>query len=155
MTSSAKFAVPFRVTLKTSFLLNSALLFMYLGAFYWLWVFDINLLLKLIVLAALIVGFIHHARQYLFKNSRWAVTQLVWQDKNQWQLNMATGENVKAELLGSSFINPWLIILNFRPEQGGRMQPVVIMTDSVDSTTFRRLSVKLRLYGAEAVGEVG
>jgi len=155
MTSSAKFAVPFRIILKTSFILNCALLFMYFGAFYWLWAFDLNLLVKLVFLAALIVAFINHTRQYLFKNSKRAVIKLVWLDQNQWHLNTATGETIKAELLGSSFVNPCLIVLNFKPEQGGRMLPVVIMPDCVDSTTFRRLSVKLRLYGGEVVGDVG
>lgn len=147
MTSSAKFAVPFRIILKTSFFLNSAILFMYLGAFYWLWAFDLNVWLKLIVLAALMIGLINHTGQYLFKKTKRAVTQLVWQDQDLWLLNTATGETIMAELSGSSFVNPWLIVLNFKPEQGGRMLSVVIMPDSVDSTTFRRLSVKLRLYG--------
>ena len=153
MTSSAKFAVPFRINLKTSFILNGALLFMYLGAFYWLWAFDLNLVIKFFAVAGLIVGFINHTRQYLLKTSKRAVINLIWQDQNQWQLDTAGGESLKAKLLGSSFVNPWLIVLNFKPEQGGRMLPVVIMPDGVDSTTFRRLSAKLRMYGAEAVSD--
>ncbi len=153
MTSSAKFAVPFRISLKTSFILNGALLFMYLGAFYWLWRFDLNLLAKLIVVAALIAGFINHTRQYLLKTSKRAVTNLIWQEQNQWQLNTSTGETIMAKLVGSSFVNPWLIVLNFKPEQGGRMLPVVIMPDGVDSTTFRRLSAKLRQHGGRALPE--
>jgi len=155
MTSSAKFAVPFRINLKTSFILNSTLLFMYLGAFYWLWAFDLNLFIKLALMSALIVSAVIHSRQYLFKNSKRAVTNLVWQEQNQWLVDTASGETINAELLGSSFVNPWLIVLNFKPEQGRRMLPVVIMPDGVDSTTFRRLSVKLRFYGREVVGEVG
>jgi len=153
MTSSAKFAVPFRINLKTSFILSGALLFMYLGAFYWLCAFDLNLLIKLFVVTGLIVGFINHTRQYLFKTSKRAIINLIWHDQNQWQLDTASGERVKAKLLGSSFVNPWLIVLNFKPEQGGRMLPVVIMSDGVDSTTFRRLSAKLRMYGAEAASD--
>lgn len=153
MASSTKFAVPFRITLKTSFLLNGALLIMYLGAFYWLWAFDLSLLIKLIVAAALIVGLINHSRQHLFKTSRRAVTNMIWQEQDQWQLETATGDTINARLKGSSFVNPWLIVLNLKPEQGGRMLPVVVMPDSVDSTTFRRLSVKLRMHGGEAVSD--
>ena len=127
MTSSAKFAVPFRINLKTSFILNGALLFMYLGAFYWLWAFDLNMLLKLALMAGLVVSAVSHSRQYLFKNSKRAVTRLIWQEQDQWQLDTATGETINARLLGSSYVNPWLIVLNFKPEQGGRMLPVVIM----------------------------
>ena len=153
MTSSAKFAVPFRITLKTSFILNGALLFMYLGAFYWLWAFDLNIAIKLVLVTAITAGFVMHIRQYLLRNSKRAVINLIWQDQNQWQLDTATGEMITANLLGSSFFNPWLIVLNFKPEQGGRMLPVVIMSDGVDSTTFRRLSAKLRMYGAEVVSD--
>jgi toxin CptA len=153
MTSSEKFAIPFRINLKTSFILNGALLLMYLGAFYWLWAFDLNLLVKLVLLAALMVGFINHTRHYLLKKGRRAVANLVWQDQERWQLETVRGETLDVKLLGSSFVNPWLIVLNFKPETGGRLWPVVIMPDSVDSTTFRRLSVKLRLYGGEAAGQ--
>ena len=153
MTSSTKFAVPFRINLKTSFILNGALCIMYLGAFYWLWAFELNLLLELILVAALIVGFINHTRQYLLKTSKRAVTNLIWQQQDQWQLETARGEIINARLMGSSYVNPWLIVLNFKPEEGGRMLPVVIMPDSVDSTTFRRLSVKLKMYGEEVVSD--
>ena len=153
MTSSSKYAVPFRINLKTSFILNGALLFMYLGAFYWLFVFDLNLLVKAGLTAALLGGLIIHSRQYLFKNSKRAVTNMVWLEQNLWQLDTAVGESIDARLLGSSFMHPWLIILNFKPEHGGRMLPVVVMPDSVDSTTFRRLCAKLKLYGGGMTGE--
>lgn len=152
MASSAKFAVPFRIKLKTSFILNGALLFMYFGAFFWLWVFDLSLLIKLIATAALIIGFTNHVRHHLLRNNRRSVQNLVWQDQDQWQLETSSGKLINAKLLGSSYVNPWLIVLNFRPESG-RMLPIVIMPDSVDSTTFRRLSVKLRQHGSSVASQ--
>ncbi len=154
MTSSAKFAVPFRIKLNTSFLLNGLLLIMYLGAFSWLWAFDLNVLIKLIIAAALVVGFINHMRQHLLRINKRTVVNLIWQEQDQWQLETPLGELINARLLGSSYVNPWLIVLNFKPEAGRRMLPVVIMPDSVDSTTFRRLSVKLRLHGGEVARQV-
>lgn len=151
MTSSEKFVVPFRITLNTSFILNGALLLMYLGAAYWLWAFDLHVVFKLVLLAALLVGLINHSRQYLFRSARRAVTELVWWDEDQWQLQTAAGESLDVRLLGTSYVNPWLIVLNFKPVEGGRPWSVVILPDSVDSTTFRRLSVKLKLLGSEAV----
>jgi len=153
MILSAKCAVPFRIILKRSFILNGALLFMYLGTFYWLSAFNLNIAIKLVLFAVITAGFVTHVRQYLLRNSKRSVNNLLWQDQNQWQLTTATGEMIKARLLGSSFVNPWLIVLNFKPEQGGRMLPVVIMSDGVNRTTFRRLSAKLRMYGAEVVND--
>jgi toxin CptA len=155
MTSSAKFAVPFRIPLKTSFILNGALLVMYLGAYRWLWLFDLDFLIKLVAFIAVSVGLVVHLRQYLFRNSRRAVMNMIWEERDQWQLETTTGEIISAKLQGSSYVNPWLIVLNFRPEEGGGMVSVVVMPDSVDSTTFRRLSVKLRVYGGDAVEQQG
>lgn len=152
MRSSTRFAVPFRVQLKTSFILNGALLLMYLGAGYWLWAFELTILFKLVMLAALVVGCIGHVRHYLLHRGRRSVVSLVWRDEASWQLETARGERVEARLLGSSYVTPWLIVLNFRPQAGGRAWPVVILPDSVDSTTFRRLGMKLRLHGGQGQG---
>lgn len=146
MTSSVRSAAPFRITPQTSFILNAALLFMYMGAFYWLFVFDIDLSIKLILMVTLFASLYVHSRQYLFKNNRWAILNMVWLEESQWQLDLASGKTIKARLLGNSVVMPGLIILNFKYAQRRRIISVVIMPDSVDTTTFRRLSVKLRLY---------
>ncbi len=153
MTSSAKFAVPFRVTLQTSFLLNGALAVMYLGAFYWLWVFELPLLSTLAVNVAMAIGLVIHLRRYLLRTCKRAVTNLVWQESREWLLETSKGETVAAKLLGSSFVSPWLIVLNFEPHWGGRKWPVIILPDSTDSATFRRLSIKLKMYGCEETGD--
>lgn len=150
MTSSAKFAVPFRITLQTSFLLNGALVVMYLGAFYWLWAFELPLLPTLVVNVAMAAGFVMHLRRYLFLTCKRAVINLVWKECGEWLLETSKGETVAAKLLGSSFVSPCLIVLNFKARQGGRKWPVVIMPDNVDSTTFRRLSAKLKMRGCES-----
>ncbi|MFC1747276.1 protein YgfX [Pseudomonadota bacterium] len=155
MTSSAKFAVPFRIALQTSFLLNGALAVIYFGVFYWLWLYEIPLLLRLAVFAAVVTALVIHLRRYLFRTCKRAVKGLVWKTGGEWLLETNSGETVAAKLLGSSFVSPWLIVLNFKPEQGGRMWPVVIMQDHVDSTSFRRLSAKLRMYGSEALNKAG
>lgn len=149
MTSSAKFAVPFRVSLQTSLLLNGLLAIMYLGAMYWIWTLELALWLVLSMQCVVAAGFVAHLRQYLFRNSNKAVKEMVWLDGKDWQLENSNGQLQQVSLLGNSVVSPWLIVLNFQPEQGGRKWPVVLMPDSVDSTTFRRLSAKLRMYGLE------
>jgi toxin CptA len=46
------------------------------------------------------------------------------------------------ELLGTSYVSPWLTILNLKP--AGRVRHVVLVPDNVDARDFRRLRTWLR-----------
>ncbi len=150
--SSARFAVPFRVTLKPSLLLLATLLFMHGGALIWLITFVLPLWLKLVVAAVISASLVLQLRRHLLHKGDRVVIGLLWDGGDAWQLQRAEGEPLSAQLLGSSFVNPWLIVLNFKIESSRRMLPVVIMTGAIDSTSFRRLTSKLRrVTGAEPV----
>lgn len=150
--SSAKFAIPFRVTLKHSFLLIAALFFMHGGALFWLFSFSLPLWLKFVVAAVVVASLLLQLRRYLLLKGNYAVIGLIWDGGEEWQLQCASGETIHAHLLGSSFVNPWLIALNFKVESRRRMLPVIIMTDTIDSTSFRRLTSKLRRVTVTAAG---
>ncbi len=77
--------------------------------------------------------------------SRRAVKRLVWEKTGDWTLER-DGAQLRAHLLGSSFVHPRLVILNFNLS-GQRTCSVVIPWDGVDSQTFRRLRVRLGLDG--------
>lgn len=47
-------------------------------------------------------------------------------------------------LLGSSFVSPWLTVLNLRPEGRRRSVPLVILPDAVEREAFRQLRVWLK-----------
>jgi toxin CptA len=148
--SSARFAVPFRVVLKGSFLLAAALLFIHGGALYWLFLFAVPLWVKLITAITIIASLLLQLRCHLLQKGSRAVTGLLWDGGEEWQLQMAQGEAINGRLLGSSFVSPWLIVLNFKIESNRRMLPVIVMTDTIDSTSFRRLTSKLRRVSSKA-----
>lgn len=50
----------------------------------------------------------------------------------------------EAALLGSSFVSPYLAVLNLRPASGRIAKHLVILPDAVDSEDFRRLRVWLK-----------
>lgn len=78
-------------------------------------------------------------------HGRRAVKRLVWEKTGEWALERG-GLQLRARLLGSSFVHPRLVILNFN--LGGRRTcSVVLPWDSVDAQTFRRLRVRLGLDG--------
>ena len=150
--SSARFAVPFRVALKRSFLLAAALLFIHGGALVWLFAFALPMWVKLLVAIAIITSLLLQLRCHLLQKGGRAVMGLLWDGGDEWQLQRVQGEVSNAHLLGSSFVSPWLIVLNFKIETSRRMLPVIIMTDAIDSTSFRRLTSKLRRVGSSADG---
>lgn len=64
----------------------------------------------------------------------------------------ATGEPVKCELMKSTFVSPWLTVINLRPN-GRRLATHVLLTwDNVDAEDFRRLRIWLK-WGARAAGD--
>lgn len=70
--------------------------------------------------------------------------RLIWQESG-WLIREA-GQECPAELLPSSFVTPWLAILNFRTTRG-RTLSVPLLMDCVDGDSFRRLRVRLRVEG--------
>lgn len=49
-----------------------------------------------------------------------------------------------AKLRQSSFVSPWLAILNLKPENACWLRNVVIMADGISEEEFRRLRIWLR-----------
>lgn len=49
-----------------------------------------------------------------------------------------------AALLGSSFVSPYLTVLNLRPAGGRRTKHLVLLPDAVNAEDFRRLRVWLK-----------
>lgn len=55
-----------------------------------------------------------------------------------------TGTWHEAALLGSSFVAPYLAVLNLKPAGGRLVKPMVILPDAVNAEDFRRLRVWLK-----------
>lgn len=54
------------------------------------------------------------------------------------------GNEHKAELLGSSFVAPYLAVLNLKPADSFLARHAVIVPDNVDAEQFRKLRVVLK-----------
>jgi toxin CptA len=81
-----------------------------------------------------------------------AIVGLEINDDGALSYQMRGGEWREGMLLGSSFVSPYLTILNIRTEQKFLARHVVIMPDCVDAEDFRRLRVRLR-YGAHEAAQ--
>ena len=82
----------------------------------------------------------------LLRSSR-AVVGLEISDDGALSFQTRRGEWREGRLLGSSFVSPYLTILNIGTEGKFFARHVVIMPDCVDAEDFRRLRVRLRWGG--------
>ena len=60
-----------------------------------------------------------------------------------WGLTDYSGETCEAQLLGSSIVSPWFVLLHLRTDK--KTRHVLICWDSLESDTFRQLRVALRV----------
>ena len=86
---------------------------------------------------------------------RWAlqrhdksVTALLWDDLGEWKLFFRSGEEV-VRLEPDTLVSSWLVVLNFSATAAAGHYSAVILPDSLDRESFRRLRVRLRLDGRE------
>jgi toxin CptA len=79
-----------------------------------------------------------------------ALTRLIWHaDSTAWTVETASGASDDAELLGSSLVQPWLIVLNFRLKTSGRRVTRALLGDELDAELLQRL--RRRLLAGNAV----
>ena len=93
---------------------------------------------------ALLINFGH--KTYVSHNR---LRLLIWKQENNWEL-WVSGLMQRLQLQGSSYISPWLAILNFKSEDGARIS-LVVLNDAVDRHQFRQLRVRLKVEGNKSV----
>jgi toxin CptA len=83
--------------------------------------------------------------------SRSAIVALDVRDDGALSFQTRRGEWHECTLLGSSFVAPYLTVLNLKSEGSRHTNRVVIMPDSATPEEFRRLRIWLRwrIYGAK------
>ena len=148
MTSSQRFAVPFRFGLRGSLILAGLLSIVYGAAIVVTANLALPIVIKVIAVVMVLAWLIHQLRRHVLFKGRRAVSTMIWEGGDQWQLISPAGMSREARLLGNSFAHPWLVVLNFRVEGESRLRSVVMMIDSTDSTAFRRLLMRMRGMGA-------
>ena len=74
---------------------------------------------------------------------------LIWKQANDWLIS-ASGIMQPMQLQASSFISPWLAILNFKSENRTGVS-LILFSDAVDKQQFRQLRVRLKVEGYKSV----
>ncbi len=74
-----------------------------------------------------------------------AIRRVHWQEGNHWILENGQTQKFEAVLLADSINLPYLVILNFKIRDKFWVKSVVLFQDSLDSESFRRLRVRLKI----------
>jgi len=102
--------------------------------------------LRLSVLLAVAVSLIQATRTHLLRSSGSAIKSVQWDSAGEWRLFFANGDEFAAQLKASSYLQPWLVVLNFSTSRF-RRHTLILLPDAVDPERLRRLRVRLRLLG--------
>lgn len=102
--------------------------------------------LQLLLSVFILLSLIHTRNTHILRSNNSAITAAEWDGEEEWLLFTGKGKRCRARLLGSSYVQPWLMVLNFMclGKEGGRAS-LILMPDALDADSQRRLRVRLRL----------
>ncbi|MDX1811999.1 MAG: protein YgfX [Gammaproteobacteria bacterium] len=83
-------------------------------------------------------------------SSRQAVMRISWEDSGRWYLVRKSGEKIRVQLRGDTFLSPRLTVLNFKVPDRWFKQTVILARDNVNVDAHRRLRVRLRTKPQQA-----
>ncbi len=133
-----------RISLRSSRLLAVILAFAHGAAIAAVLLVDIPFLVKAIFITGLAVSWLFYVRrQVLLLTADSAVAIEIGSD-NQLSVQTRRGEWSECEVLGSTYVTPYLTVLNLRHSDGGATRRIVVLPDSIDAGDFRKLRVWLR-----------
>ena len=137
--SSPKYASPLVLQPKTSRLLICLVMVAHVGAMLIVVLVNLYWALKLVLLVVLAVSLVFFLRGKGLGN----LSSLTWKDGGEWVLELDGDKQYEMQLLPSSYVSPWLVVLNFRAAEEHKGKSVVLFRDALDPESFRRLRVRL------------
>ena len=119
-----------------------------------LWPLMLPVAAKLASTAALAISLVIYLRHYALRKSLGSITGLSLADDMTCTLETRRGERIACALLGSSFVAPYLTVLELKPLNDTswlRRWSVVILPDAIAPEDFRQLRVLLRWKWKEQI----
>ena len=101
--------------------------------------------------AAVAAGLAYAVSAHLLRALPWAVREAMWETDGTWTLTLGSGRRLDAMLSPSTFVSPFLVVLNFRCGRWRRCA-LLLPADALDLDLLRRLRVRLRLSGESGPG---
>ena len=120
------------------------LVFMHLLSLVLVWFIPLPLWFKLFISPVLLVSVAFHLKRDALLASQDSAIALQVHSDCQCEIQSRAGQWEDAELLGTSFVAPYLTVLNFKISGKHMAKHIVIFPDAVDSEQFRQLRVLLK-----------
>lgn len=141
-------APPQHIEIKPSGLLALALCAAHVAAAAVAWLAPVPLWLKAGITLAIVASLVHSLSRKAALHAARAIVALEVTEAGRISFRTRNGEWQACELLGSTYVSPYLTILNLKA-QGARVRHVVLVPDNVEAQDFRRLRTWLR-WGASS-----
>ena len=149
--SSRKFAAPLQLDPRPSRRLAVLALIVYGGALAAMASLALPWWAVAGITSAVLMAFVHFLREHVLRAGPRAVLKLLWDRDGQWTLVTAQGV-MEVALISPGAVYPELVILRFRrvpgAPRGRRRTTVLLLSDSLDRRTFRRLRMRLEMEAA-------
>ncbi len=133
-----------RIRLQHSYYLAGLLSFAHAAAGLVLWPLALPLDMKAAIIVLLIVSLIYYLRKDALLTAHDAVVALTLMEEMSCILTARSGQSMICSLSDSTFVTPYLTVINLQPNEWFLMRSVVILPDSIDAEEFRRLRIWLR-----------
>ena len=98
----------------------------------------------LLLMPVFLISAWHALRREAFRTLQHSLVAFRFDADGRCEFQTRAGVWHEAELLSSSFVAPYLTVLNLKPADGRRVQNLVILHDAVNAEDFRRLRVWLK-----------
>lgn len=138
------------IGLKPSLRLATMLGLTHVGAAGLLWPLALPAWAKVAASVMLMASLVFYLRRYALLCSPASITHLEVMDDMTCTLETRKGDQIACTLLGSSFVAPYLTVLELKPAEPGNMweqftsHSIVILPDGINADEFRKLRVLLR-----------
>lgn len=109
-----------------------------------LWLISLPLWLALPAMPTLAASLAFYLCRECLRTSPAAIASLSLYQDCRCEFETKDGECHEAALLGTSFVSPYLTVLNLKPTESRLWRHVVILPDNVDGECFRKLRVLLK-----------
>lgn len=121
----------------------------HLGAVIAVLLLGLSLEIKISLLAILAISMFVVLRSKGLAN----VNNMTWKEGGEWVLELNDGTQYETYLLPSSYISPWLVVLNFNKVENQRNRSITLFRDALDPESFRRLRVRMGVEKGEKTDE--
>jgi toxin CptA len=135
---------PLRLKLRPSRRLSVLLFSLHAAALGALWPLTFPLWVRLAIAAALAASLVRALRHGALLRSPDAVVEVDARDDGHLGLVQRDGVCVDAEVLPATAVYGWAVLLRVRVAGERRARSIVVLADSVDAESFRRLRIWLR-----------